>query len=243
MKLTNAPNTGPPADGTPLKPPLTTQPSFMSGKLTSDDTMSTVYDTLLRIDVHCSSKETTDYPIKPFIHDFLQVLQKVNTKNNILPIDTKSSLGSITMEGDILTGEKLSKYIDGISTPLNRLATNDNNNTIHFHIHISTTLPLWQLKRNTTFYDWLTKGKIFLCTHGFTMSYNVLSAGFISNLSPTMHHHDTMKTIINNAVNDKGLNLEICLVPRNILYGQKNEKPYNKCHGSPCCLCIHQYHP
>ena len=59
---------------------------------------------------------------------------------------------------------------------------------------------------------------------GFTTSYDVLLAGFISNLSPMMHHCDNIKTIIDNAVTDKGLNLEICLVPRNILYGQKDEK-------------------
>ena len=45
------------------------------------------------------------------------------------------------------------------------------------------------------------------------MTYNVLSAGFLSNLSPKMHHHDTMKNIIDAAAHDKGLNLEIRLFP------------------------------
>ena len=39
-----------------------------------------------------------------------------------------------------------------------------------------------------------------------------------------MHHHDTMKTIIDKAASTKGLNLEICLVPCNIPYGKKEDK-------------------
>ena len=107
---------------------------------------------------------------------------------------------------------------------MNKHPNNNNSNVIRFHLHISTTLPLWQLKRNTSFYAWLTKGRIFLHTHGFTMTYDILSAGFLSNLSPTMHHCDTMKDIIDAAAHDKGLNLDIHLVPCNIPYGQNKKK-------------------
>ena len=179
-----APDAGPPPNGSPLTSCPTTQPSFSSGILTSNEPVRTLYDTLLRVDIHRSSNEITDYPIKPFIRDFLQVLKAVNTKNTILPIDTNSSLGSITMEGNIPSGDKLSKYVDSISTPTNRCATNANSNTIQFHIRISTTLPPWQLKRNTSFYAWLTKGKIFLYTCGLTTSYDVISAGFIATCHP-----------------------------------------------------------
>ena len=43
-------------------------------------------------------------------------------------------------------------------------------------------------------------------------------------MSPTMHRHDTMMDIINATACKKGLNLEIRLVPRNIPYGQSEEK-------------------
>ena len=39
-----------------------------------------------------------------------------------------------------------------------------------------------------------------------------------------MHYYNTMKAIINAAATEKGLNLEIYLAPRNILYDQKEEK-------------------
>ena len=185
--MSDAPNAGPPPDGCLPIPSPTNQSAFTHGVITLDDHVNTLYDTLLHVDIHRSSKEIMDYPLKPFLHDFLQVLKKVNQQNTILPIDPKSSLGTITMEGDILTGEKLSKYVDSVSIPNNRCANNNNRNAIYFHLCISTTLPLWQLKCNTSLYEWLTKGNIFLRTHVFTMTYNVLSAGFLSNLSPTMH--------------------------------------------------------
>ena len=199
---------------------------FKNSVLISGNPVNTLYDTLLiHIDIHRSCNAITNYPTKPFIRDFLQALKNVNNQSSILPIDLTSFLGCITMENDISSSDKLSKYVDGISIPMNKHPNNDNSNIICFHLHISATLPLWQLKRNTLFYDWLIKNKIFLHTHGFTMTYkNALSAGFLSYLSPIMHHCDTMKNIIDAAAHDKGLNLEIRLVPWNIPYGQNNKK-------------------
>ena len=199
MMMSNAPDAGSPPDGHPPIPSPTNQSAFTHGVITLDDHVNTLYDTLLHVEVHRSFKEITDYPLKPFLYDFLQDLKKVNQQNTILLIDPKSLLGAITMEGDIPMGEKLSKYVDGVSVPNNKHVNNDNSNTIRFHICISTTLPLWQLKCNTFLYEWLTKSKIFLHTHGFTMTYDILSAGFLSNLSPTMHHCNMMKMLIDDA--------------------------------------------
>ena len=137
---------GPPPDGMPPSPSPTAQMFSTATNLNSDTPVRTLYDTLLRVDVNCSSKEITDYPIKPFLRDFLQILKNVNNKNTIIPIDPNSKLGSIAMESDIPSGDKLSNYVAGISTPTNKSTNNDNNNTIRFHIRINATLPLWQLK-------------------------------------------------------------------------------------------------
>ena len=224
MTMSDAPDTGPPPDGRPPTPSPNSPTVFTHGVLAKDDNVNTLYDTLIRIDIHRSSNVIIDYPIKPFIRDFLQALKKVNDQNSIIPIDPTSSLGCITTDNDIPSGDNLSKYVDGISVPMNKHPNNANSNVIRFHLRISTTLPLWQLKRNTTFYAWLMKGRIFLRTHGFTTTYDVLSAGFLGNLSPTMHRRDTMMDIINATAQKKSLNIEICLVPRNIPYGQSEEK-------------------
>ena len=180
--MTAAPDTEPPPDGNPSPTPPTSPINLMSDISLSDPPVHTFFNTLLRIDVIRSSQEFTDYPIKPFLRDFLQQLKNVNNKNTILPIAINSSLGCITMDSDIPSGEQLTKYVDGISHPTSKNATNDNNNMICFHIQINTTLPLWQMKQNTTFYSWLKSNCIFLCTHGFTTSYDIQLAGFLRNL-------------------------------------------------------------
>ena len=222
--MTAAPNAEPPPDGSPLLTPPTSPITLTSNVFLSDPPVCTFFSTLLCINIIRSSQEFTDYPIKLFLCNFLQQLKKVNNKSTILLININSSLGCIAMDSDIPSGEKLTKYVDGISHPTSKNATNDNNNMIHFHIHINTTLPLWQMKWNTAFYSWLKSNHVFLCTHGFTTSYDIQSAGFFGNLSPTMHHHNTMKMIIDKAASIKGLNLEICLVPWNIPYGKKEDK-------------------
>ena len=222
--MTDAPDAEPPPYGNP--PPLPpTSPNIIPYDASKHEPqVLTFFSTLLRIDVVRSSQEFTDYPIKPFLRDFLQQLKKVNTKNMITPIDLNSPLGCIAMESDIPSGDTLTKYVDGISHPTNKNANNDNINAIRFHIRINTTLPLWQLKRSNAFFAWLKSNRIFLRTHGFTTSYDVQSAGFLGNLSPTMHRRDTMKKIIDKTTTDKGLNIEIRLVPRNIPYGKKEDK-------------------
>ena len=57
MMMSNAPDASPPLNGNPLVPSPTTQSSFMHGVITSDDHVNTLYDTLLHVDVHRSSKD------------------------------------------------------------------------------------------------------------------------------------------------------------------------------------------
>ena len=98
MMMSDTPDAGPPPNGCLLTPSPNTQPIFMHGVLPKDDHMNILYDTLIHIDIHHSSNAVTNYPIKPFICDFLQALQNVNNQNSILLIDLTSSLGCITME-------------------------------------------------------------------------------------------------------------------------------------------------
>ena len=145
MMIAATANGRPPYGTSPMQSP-TAQMFPTTNNLTLDAPVRTLYDTLLHVNVNHSSKEITDYPIKPFLCDFLQILKNVNSKNTIVPIDPTSKLGSIAMESDIPSGDKLSNYVTGISTPPNKSTNNDTNNTIRFHIRINATLPLWQLK-------------------------------------------------------------------------------------------------
>ena len=217
--MTVATADGLPPDGPPPPTPTNNQNSSPC-PLTSSPAASvpTLYNTLLRVDIHCSSNASQDSPLKQFLSDLLQNLQQVNNNNIILPIEKHSTLGSLTKESDIPSEPHLSQYVDGITFP------NKTTNMIRFHIRIGTTLPLWQLKRKPSMYEWLNKGRIFLRIHGFLTTYDVTSAGFMSKLSPTMHHRDTVKALIDNKIKQKDLDIEIKLVPRNIPYDQTKSK-------------------
>ena len=71
---------------TPPMLSLTLPTTFKSDFSLPDPPICTLFNTLLRIDVIDSSQEFTDYPIKPFLHDFLQNLKNVNNKNTIIPM-------------------------------------------------------------------------------------------------------------------------------------------------------------
>ena len=81
MTMIVANGNGPPPDGKVPTVTPSTQPMFLHGQLPSEVPVTTSYDTLLRIDIHRSPNAITDYPIKPFLRDFLDILQKVNNKN------------------------------------------------------------------------------------------------------------------------------------------------------------------
>ena len=61
-------------------------------------------------------------------------------------------------------------------------------------------------------------------THGFSTSYDVASAGFISMMSPTIHHHDIVNEIIQDAWKKVDPDVEVHLVPNNIPYGKGDHK-------------------
>ena len=104
------PDAEPPPNGKPPPIPPNSPITFMHDTLLSKSPVRTFFSTLLCIDVICTSQEFTDYPIKPFLRDFLQQLKNINNKNTILPIDTNSPLGCIAMDSNIPSGETLTKH-------------------------------------------------------------------------------------------------------------------------------------
>jgi hypothetical protein len=191
--------------------------------LTPGTDATTVFATLLRVDVHRPTTDTSAFPIKAFLTDFLSVLKAADTNNVLLPVDDTSPDGVLSMESDIPTGDTIRKYVTGIqSLPMPKQTSNTS--IIRFFLRISATAPLWQLKRNTTFYSWLKEKNCFLRTHGFSTTYDVAAAGFLSKMSPTYHRRDTINKVIQDTVKAKAPHLEIRLVPRSIPYGKDAAK-------------------
>jgi hypothetical protein len=183
---------------------------------------TTIIKSNIRIDINRSASDTSDYPIKPFLKELLRELKNVAPTSLLLPIDEKATDGALSLESDIPTGNAITKYVGGFQDAPGR--TNKTSKVVRLFVRISTPTPLRELKRNTGFYQWLKQGGYFMRTHGFTSSYDVASAGFISMMSPTIHRRDVVNEIIQAAWKDIDPAIEIHLVPNNIPYGKGDEK-------------------
>jgi hypothetical protein len=182
------------------------------------------HKTILHVDVIHPASESSAYPIKAFLHEFLQHLQKIDMTNNLLPInETANGILPLTKDTDIPSGDDINKYVMAITNP-NNAPNQRNMTTIHFYICINTMKVLWQLKCHTTFYSWLQTNHVYLCTHGFTTMYDVASAGFLGKMSPMMHWREMINNIIQEEAKAKGLSMEIRLINRMIPYGKGEEK-------------------
>jgi hypothetical protein len=190
--------------------------------LTPGNDPATVYKSNIRIDINRSANDTSAYPIKPFLRELLRELKNVDPTSLLLPIDEKATDGALSMESDIPTGNAITKYVGGFQDA--SVNTNKDNKVIRLFVRISTPKPLRELKRNVGFYQWLKQGRYFMRTHGFTSSYDVASAGFISMMSPTIHRRDTVNDIIQAEWKNVAPDVEIHLVPHNIPCGKGDHK-------------------
>ena len=214
---------GPNAGGSPSPTQRTSPFTTAKSLLLPGDDDATLFTNLVRVDINRPSNDTSSFPIKPSLNELLAELTQIHSNNIILPIDEKSKAGALAMASDIPSGDDLHKYVSGIQHP-NSKATKDN--SIRFFLRISATMPLWQLKRNTTFYAWLQKKRCFLRTHGFTTTYDVTAVGFLSRMSPTLHRRERINEIIQAEVQANAPELELRLVPRNIPYGKDTKKTF-----------------
>jgi hypothetical protein len=179
----------------------------------------------VRIDINRSANDTTSFPVKALIKDLLHELQKASPSTMILPIDDTASDGALSMESDIPTnGEDLNKYFGGFQdAPGN---SNKDIKVIRVFLRISSPMSIRDFKRNNSVFGWLKSNNFFMRTHGFSTSYDVVSAGFISRMSPTLHRRDTLNTIIQEIAQVQHPDIEIRLTPSRIPSGKGNDKRY-----------------
>lgn len=204
-------------------PGTTFQPA--SQAFSGDQDTTTVLHQKVRIDINRSANDTTSFPVKALIKDLLRELQKASPSTMILPIDDTAPDGALSMESDIPTnGEDLNKYFGGFQdAPGN---SNKDIKVIRVFLRISSPMSIRDFKRNNSFFGWLKSNHFFMRAHGFSTSYDVVSAGFISRMSPTLHRRDTLNTIIQEIAQVQHPDIEIRLTPSRIPSGKGNDKRY-----------------
>ena len=178
----------------------------------------------IRIDINRPANDHSDFPMRALIRDMLQELQKADPTTMILPMDESSTDGALTMESDIPTGRGVTKYFGGFQDAPGK--ANKSTKVIRVFVRISSHQSLRDLKRHTGVYGWLKQNNFFMRVHGFSTSYDVVSAGFISKMSPTLHRRDTVNAIIQTFVKTSAHNIELRLVPNRIPNGKADDKRY-----------------
>ena len=211
--------------GDPSPPTLTPgqQASMKTTMFGGTTGNQTTFQQKVRIDINRPVYDTSAYPIRALLLNLLQELQKADPANMILPIDETSKAGALKTSSDVPSGKAIEQYIAGFQdAPSGR--TNRNTNSVRVFVRLSGPQSLWNLKRNTGLYTWLANSHICLLTHGFSTSYDVASAGFVCKMSSTLHRRDTISNIIHDMAKTHAPEIEIRLVPNQIMIGTGEQK-------------------
>jgi hypothetical protein len=184
-----------------------------------------VINTCVRIDILRPGNDNLPYPIKALLTNLLLEIQKVHPTNGLLPINAASTQGALMLPSDIPSDENgIQKYFGGFQDAPGR--SPKDNKTLRVFVCLWSAQSLRDLKFHRGFFQWLKDNRIFLHTHGFTTTYNVGSAGFISKMSPTLHRRDTVNAVIQRAITQKAVDFEVHLVPNRIPIGKDDQKRY-----------------
>jgi hypothetical protein len=215
-------------NGAPVTPTMPATGKFSMG--VSPDMMGldsqSYFNTCVRINILHPGNDASPYPIKALLTNLLKELQKkVHSSNVLLPTKPTTTHGALMLPSDIPSDAALvQKYFAGFQDVPGR--NPKDNKTLCVFVRFRTVQSLRNLKFNIGFFQWLKDNRIFLRTHGFTPSYNVGLAGFISKMSPTLHRRDTVNNILQRALQQKNLDFEIHLVPNRIPIGTGDQKRY-----------------
>jgi hypothetical protein len=129
------------------------------------------------------------------------------------------------LTSDIPTDEEgIKRYFGGFHDAPGR--NPKDSSTLRVFVRIRCNQSLRDLKFNNGFFQWLKDHRLFLRTHGFTTTYNVASAGFISKMSPTLHRRDSVNHVLQRILKQKALDFEAHLVVNRIPVGKGDQKRY-----------------
>jgi hypothetical protein len=178
----------------------------------------------VRIDINRPSTDTTSFPMRALLLHLLKELQKVHSGHAILPIDTTSTSPTIHQATDFPVNDTINQYFGGFQDANGR--TNQTTKTLRVFVRIQSDRSLRDLKFHSGFYAWLKTNNLFLSNHGFSQSFDVASAGFISMMHPNLHRRDQVNSLIQSAIKETDVDYEIQLVPTRLPIGKGADKTY-----------------
>ena len=201
---------------TPVNPNPPTPPPMRM-----DESPITKFKFQAKIDVNRERSDNTPLRIKAILIKLLVEHQKVDPTFHLLPTEDGSTASAITKATDIPNSEeKIKDYVKEMRDSDNR--NNSKYYTVVFYIKIASSMTLGMMKKDTDLFMWLRNNNIWIRAFSFTTTYDVVTAGFISNMHGGIHNRDRVNNVLQKALKEKYPHLEVKLVPTTIKHGRED---------------------
>jgi hypothetical protein len=176
-----------------------------------------------KIEANRNRNATHPFQIKSLlIVELLVQHQRVDHTFHFLPTADGSTKGAITKAQDIPNTEKgMKEYVKEMHDIDSR---NSSHYTVVFFMNAASSMTLGMMKKDKRLFDWLKHHKVFIRAFHFTTTYDVATAGFISEMHGGIHNRDKMNNTIQEAMKRMFPEIEVKMVPTAFRYGDENNK-------------------
>jgi hypothetical protein len=161
-----------------------------------------------KIDANCHRTDNTPFHLKALLVALLVEHQKVDNTFHFLPTNDNSTTSAIVKASNIPNDEaNIKKYLKEMKEINNR-----NNNkwyTVVFFVKVASMMTLGMMKKDHGLFMWLRDNNIWIKSFNFTITYDVVNAGFISNMNANLHHCDRVNETVQKAMKQCYPHLEI----------------------------------
>jgi hypothetical protein len=166
--------------------------------------------------------ETSPFNLKPSLIELLVKHQRLDPTFHLLPTEEGSTAGAITKAADLPNTERrMKEYVKEKHEIDSR---NSPQYTVIFFIKVASSMTLGMMKQDKRLFDWLRDKKLFILAFHFTMTYDVATAGFISQMHGGIHNRDKMNKILQTAMKHMFPEIEVKMVPTAFRHGNQDNK-------------------
>jgi hypothetical protein len=171
-----------------------------------------------KIEVTRNRSDNTPLRLKALLIELLLQHQHVDPTFHLLPHDDETTSGAITKANEIPNSEEaMMKYVKAMTD--NEHRNNPKTYSVSFFLQVASSMTLGMMKKDNGLFQWLRNNQIWVKSHNFTTSYDVVNAGFISHMNPGLHHRDRINEILQADLKRDFPDMEIRMVPTTIKHG------------------------
>jgi hypothetical protein len=215
-------------DGVPNAPPypphpvdgVQTDPTPVPVHVDENPPMKFVFQA--KVEANRFRNEKFPFQLKSLLIELIVQHQRVDPTFHLLPTEDGSTAGAITKASDLPnTEQRMKEYVKEMHEIDSR---NSSHYTVVFFIKVASSKTLAMMKQDKCLFDWLRDRKLFIRAFFFTTMYDVVNAGFISQMHGGIHNRDKMNNIIQAAMKSMFPEIEVKMFPTAFRHGPKENK-------------------